>query len=249
MEVILDTRESALYNIIIDRDLDVYSDKITIKCELLEIGDILIKYEDLIFVFERKTPLDLIASIKDGRYKEQKARLVSNYAQNSISYIIEGDNIVATQSNTKSNTNMLLGAYYHTMFRDNIRILFTKNIMETATFVLTFAVRVLENPNKFKIEMNESSSTSYCDVVKMKKKKIDNIDPTVCYIMQLSQIPNISTKLAENISKVYPNMIELITTLQNIDTQDAKIKVLTQIDKIGREKAQAILKYLHFDKE
>ena len=83
----------------------------------------------------------------------------------------------------------------------------------------------------------------------MKKKKIDNIDPTVCYIMQLSQIPNISTKLAENISKVYPNMIELITTLQNIDTQDAKIKVLTQIDKIGREKAQAILKYLHFDKE
>ena len=167
--------------------------------------------------------------------------------RHTISYIIEGDNVIATQSNTKNNTNMLLGAYYHTMFRDNIRILFTKNIMETATFVLTFAVKVLDNPNKFKTELNDS--TSYCDVVKMKKKKIENIDPSVCYIMQLSQIPNISTKLAENISKVYPNMIELITTLQSIDTQDAKIKVLTQIDKIGKEKAQAILKYLHFDKE
>ena len=40
MEVILDTRESALYNIIVDRDLDIYSDKISIKYEPLEIGDI-----------------------------------------------------------------------------------------------------------------------------------------------------------------------------------------------------------------
>ncbi|WP_396189559.1 ERCC4 domain-containing protein [Flavobacterium sp.] len=246
MEIILDTRESALYNIICDRDLDIYADKITIKTETLDLGDIIIKYLDHVFVFERKTPIDLIASIRDGRYKEQKARLISNFPLHTISYIIEGDNVTASLSNTKNNTNTLLGAYYHTMFRDNIRILFTRNITETATFALTFAVKLLENPDKFKSMSKFESIDSYCDVIKMKKKKIDNIDPSVCYIMQLSQIPNISTKLAENIAKHYPTMIALLTTIQCVDNPDDKIKLLTKIDKIGKEKAYAILKYFHF---
>jgi crossover junction endonuclease MUS81 len=242
MEIILDTRETALYNIICDRDLDIYAEKITIKTETLDLGDIIIKYMDHVFVFERKTALDLIASIKDGRYKEQKARLLSNFPLHTISYIVEGDNVIASQSNTKTYTNTLLGAYYHTMFRDNIRILYTRNITETATFILTFAVKLLENPEKFKSQINES----YCDVLKMKKRKIDNIDPYVCYIMQLSQIPNISTKLAENIAKTYPTMYELLTAIQNTDLPEDKIRLLSKIDKIGKEKAYTILKYFHF---
>lgn len=245
MQLIIDNRESALHNIILDRDLDVYADKILIKFEALELGDILIKYQDFTFVFERKTVSDLIASIKDGRYKEQKARLLSNYPLHIITYIIEGDNVIASQSNAKNNIQMLLGAYYHTMFRDNIRIIYTRSIEDTTTFILSFAVKLLDNPDKFKTDLNET----YCDVVKMKKRKIDNIDPNVCYRMQLSQIPNISAKIAENIAAAYPSMICLINKLQSEQNYEDRIKSLCKIEKIGKEKAQIVLKYLQFAEE
>lgn len=39
----------------------------------LELGDFVFKYnEDIVCLIERKTISDLLASIKDGRYKEQK---------------------------------------------------------------------------------------------------------------------------------------------------------------------------------
>jgi endonuclease III-like uncharacterized protein len=59
--------------------------------------------------------------------------------------------------------------------------------------------------------------------------------------MQLSQIPHISNVIAKNIAKKYPNMIELITKINN--SQD-KIKELCTIDGIGKEKASIITKYL-----
>jgi endonuclease III-like uncharacterized protein len=59
--------------------------------------------------------------------------------------------------------------------------------------------------------------------------------------MQLSQIPHISNVIAKNISKIYPNMIELITKLN--DCED-KNKELCKIDGVGKEKASIIIKYL-----
>ncbi len=55
------------------------------------LGDIIFYYNDEIrYVIERKTICDLYSSIKDGRYKEQKARLFNNYAKNQIIYLLEG---------------------------------------------------------------------------------------------------------------------------------------------------------------
>jgi endonuclease III-like uncharacterized protein len=59
--------------------------------------------------------------------------------------------------------------------------------------------------------------------------------------MQLSQIPHISNVIAKNIAKIYPNMIELITKLN--DCED-KIKELCKIDGVGKEKAGTVIKYL-----
>jgi ERCC4-type nuclease len=145
------------------------------------------------------------------------------------------------------------------MFRDNIRILFTKNTSETATLILSISTKMIDNPKKFinKSLMNldsdlssqnvntEGSSTIitsvYTDFIKLKKNKIDNIDINTCYIMQLSQIPHISNVIAKNIAKKYPTMIELITKINN---SEDKIKELCTIDGIGKEKAAIITKYL-----
>ena len=113
---------------------------------------------------------------------------------------------------------------------------------------------MINNPKKFinTIAINVETGLStqntadittpiYTDYVKLKKNKIDNIDINNCYIMQLSQIPHISNVIAKNIAKKYPNMIEIITKLNNCEN---KIKELCTIDGIGKEKAAIIIKYL-----
>ena len=98
IKLIIDNREKNLYNNINERDLDIYKNNINIKYLNLELGDIKIiiyNNEEIIreLVFERKTLNDLNSSIYDGRYKEQKHRLLSNISTNNLTYIIEGDNI------------------------------------------------------------------------------------------------------------------------------------------------------------
>ena len=204
--IIIDAREHKLYEDIIARDLDTYNDKIEIIKENIELGDIHIIYNDIFFIFERKTTGDLQSSIQDGRYKEQKTRMLANYTQKQISYIIEGDDVLSSKTYNKS--RMLQGAYLHTMFRDNIRVLYTKNTNETATLILTISTKIIDNPQYF-ID-NGEKDTDYTSCIKLKKKKIENIDENTCYIMQLSQIPYISNVIAKNIAATYPNMVYLI---------------------------------------
>ena len=145
LKIIIDSRETNLYNNIIERDLDKYVDKITIIKQQLEIGDIHIEYDDLIYVYERKTVNDLLSSVKDSRYKEQKSRLLSNYK--NINYIIEGSDIIA--SNNLHNQNLLTSIYFNSTYRDNIKIFFTKNINDKITFLLMLSTKIIDKPHNF----------------------------------------------------------------------------------------------------
>jgi crossover junction endonuclease MUS81 len=231
----IDNRETKLIDLIKDRDLDKYMQSITMTTLPLDIGDIHIQYQEKIWIFERKSVQDLIASIKDGRYKEQKARMLSS--GNDITYIIEGDNITSTYN--ERHQKILSGVYLHTMYRDGIRVIFTKNLNDTCTFILTMCTKIIDNPGKF----SEGEAKQYIDCVKLKNKKIENITPETCYLMQLSQIPGISTTIAKNIQENYPTMRELI---KNLEESDDRIAMLCTIQKIGKEKASNILEYLKF---
>ena len=147
LNILIDSREANLYNDIINRDLDIYTDKIEINKNNIDIGDINIKYRDIEYIFERKTIKDLISSIHDGRYREQKARMIDNYDNKRITYIIEGDDILSSKS--YNNSKVLQSTYLNILFRDNIRLVFTKNVNETATLILSLSIKIIENPEKF----------------------------------------------------------------------------------------------------
>lgn len=233
--VYIDTRESQLISLFKGRDLDKYQTSISFEVKPLDIGDIHLQYDQKSFVFERKTVNDLLASVKDGRYREQKARLLSLDNAN-ISYIIEGDDIVSSKYDRHH--SLLSGVYLHTMYRDNLHVVFTKNTNDTCTFILTLCAKIIDKPADF-----VNTIESYTDCIKLKTKKIDNITPENCYIMQLAQIPSISNVIAKNIQQVYPTMRSLIEALEKTDD---KIGILCNIDKIGKEKAIKILNYLSF---
>lgn len=234
LKIIIDNREHNLYNNIIDRDLDKYKDLIIIIKEQLELGDIRIIYNNIDFIYERKTMNDLLSSIKDGRYKEQKNRLMSNFT--NINYIIEGTDIIA--SNNNHSQQILTSVFYHSMYRDNIKVLFTKNINDTTTLLLLLATKILDKPNNFIINENNNE---YIDICKIKSKKIDNIDKDTCYLLQLSQIPGISKTIAKNIKDIYPSMNIF---MKKINETENPIEVLMEIPNIGKQKATKIIEYL-----
>lgn len=236
-DIILDSRETKLYNSINNRDIDDIKNNINISSKQLDIGDINIKYEEIDLIFERKTISDLLSSLKDGRLHEQKYRLLENYNSQNITYIIEGDDIISSKN--FSNQNILSGIYYHTLYRDGIHIVYTKNIEETTTFILLLANKCFLNPSKFKRKEN----STYIDNIKTKTKKIENITKDNCYVLQLCQIPNISKTIAQNIANKYKTFRDLIKAL---DESDNKKELLCNINKIGELKATKILEYLNY---
>jgi ERCC4-type nuclease len=239
VNVILDAREAQLISLMKCRDLDRYKEHVNIDVQQLDIGDIHVCFEDGCYIIERKTVPDLIASIKDGRYREQKSRLLASGCK--ITYVIEGDDVIASKQTRYH--DILTGAYIHSMFRDGINVVFTRNTNDTCTFILTLCAKIVDNPQYFGGN-KERIHEDYIDSVKVKSKKIDNITPDNCFILQLSQIPSISTVLAKNIQKKYANMKDFIKAL---DESEDRLDLLCQIDKIGKEKAKKILEYMSYE--
>lgn len=234
--ILIDSREQQFASLLRSRDLDKYAVEIEFRIQSLDIGDIHLCYENKVWIFERKTVKDMIASIHDGRYKEQKQRLLASGLD--CSYVIEGDDILSSRH--EKYQSVLSSAYIHTIYRDGMKVIFTKHIADTCTFILTMCTKIIDKPQNF---ISDHPTQDYIDCIKLKTKKIDNITPDICFIMQLAQIPSISNVIAKNIQKVYPTMKVLIKTL---DDAEDKVAVLCQIEKIGKEKASKILEYLQY---
>jgi crossover junction endonuclease MUS81 len=233
IDILIDNREGKLWNIINERDLDIYKDKINIINKQLDIADIHIIINDILYLFERKTTNDLLASINDGRYREQKARLKSSNAH-SISYIIEGDDIISSKN---KNQKKLTSVYYNSIYRDGINVLFMKDINDTITFLLLLATKMIDKPENYIGIVQDNKE--YIDVCKIKTEKKMNIDKDNCYLLQLSQIPSISKELAKKIKDKYPSLLTLMMSLK-----DNGETILTKIDGIGKTKAKIIYDYL-----
>ncbi len=215
--------------------------KINIKTASLEVGDILLQTETDTLVFERKTLADLAASIKDGRFREQKQRL-KTHPSHRITYIIEGVSFekLASQPNTYGiASTALLSAMISLSYRDGYHVIHTKSLLDTVRFICEVHTRMIEHPEKIKFAQTEATEETYMSSLKVKSKKIENITPQVCYSLQLAQIPGISTKIAQDISVSYPTLKLLLEGLT-----EKGVKALKDVPGIGSKKAQTILDYL-----
>jgi len=181
-----------------------------IKCEILnlEIGDIHIYENDNTkYIIERKTITDLSASIIDGRYREQKARLMNNFSLDKILYIIENDSKCKKRLFKHFDSTLL-----NLQLRDNIHLIQTVDIKHTFT-VLKLLLDKL-NQNKLKNDKIDEINIqhNYCNTIKLQKKQ--NLTPENYYLLVLAQIPGISIIIASAIQNKYNTLKELMNTYQ-----------------------------------
>ena len=267
-----------LVSLIIDnreKDLKIAFPDATFKN--LDLGDIEIKYtreggvEELFLLIERKTMCDVISSVNDGRYREQKKRLLeSNIPNDRIMYLLEGHiDDIPGQMKT------LFGMLINTLFRDKLQVIRFESIEETIYFIKRIVeklksndVNILKNIKKNTIpdtnndtnnnmnETNEQNNLEYLSTIKLKKK--DNLTPLNCNLLQLAQIPGMSLQNAQIIIDKYGSIANLIKSYYDINDidetkiEDKRIKMLIDLEtsisngkkrKLGKVLSERIYQY------
>ena len=249
LKLVIDNRETELK--------EYFEKKEVIEFSNLDLGDLQVFYKnELVAVIERKNITDLAKSIKDGRYREQKLRLLNNFDVNKIFYLIEG-NIRKGKIASIPHTT-LVGSMINAMFRDNIKIIRTNNISETIEFIELLLKKLSKEPDKLlnnnnKADNPKKPSLEYVSSIKLKKK--DNMNEDNCFLLQLSQIPGVSLNIANAIKKNYNSMFELCKkyNLNENETDNKKLLLDIKYDiandkqrKIGKVVSERIYNYLSF---
>jgi ERCC4-type nuclease len=115
--------------------------------ESLPIGDIIISNnnEDILII-ERKTIIDLLSSIKDGRYEEQSYRLNGTPVHNhNIMYVIEGDvNKMNLFRETKFEKLTLYSAIFSLNYYKGFSAIRTFTLDETALFICNCTSKLMK---------------------------------------------------------------------------------------------------------
>ena len=237
MSLLVDNRENKIIKIL--AEIPQFTDY---SIQQLPIGDFIVNRNgEPYFVFERKSVNDLYQSINDGRYKEQKARLFSQFRANRIIYIVEGS---LSELYSDSRKKAVTGSIFNMQFRDKITIVRTHNPVETAQFILSFLDKFAKNPDWFTDNSTGPDQGEYSSLIKVNKSS--NVTPEVCQIVMLTQIPGVSHNFSKKILQEYGNIEKLICALKSHEKPEmllADIKV-TDKRKLGKVLSNRIYNYL-----
>jgi len=224
---------------------------INIKCENLVYGDFQIQLNgETLFLFERKTLEDLLASIKDGRYKNQKANVLSSFHHTQYYYIVEGK-IGYNHNPSKVEDKIIHSAIINTQLRDKISCFYTSSWKETVELIISVVMRIQKDPNEYQTKYNEESKQPIVEK-QIISKKVDSFSQ--CWKVQLCQVPDISEKSAESIVQLYPTMKSFFTAFCNLSKEEAinelnKIKLTDakgKQRKISSKIVENIINYILF---
>jgi ERCC4-type nuclease len=251
IKVILDVREKSIIKScqeLISKNKKF--ENILIETKALDLGDITIcdiKTNKELIIIERKSIPDLIASIKDNRYKEQGYRLEnSEYPNHNIVYMIEGDNI----NGYTQDKDMIYSSMFSLFYFKGFSLFRTKDIKESAYVILNSAYKIVKedkresyynSSNLVKKEVTED----YTSVVK--KKKNSNITTDNFGEIVLMQIPSISNTTAKAIMSEFKTIQNLIQCLK--EDEKCLDKITTTADngksrKISKTSIKNIITFL-----
>ena len=187
-------------------------------------------------VVERKTIADLESSLTDGRYREQRTRLLAFCAEKKARplYIIEGD-IDKSRSNKK---NILWQVLNRLCLRYGVGLMRTNSTRETAELLETIAYQLSEDKECFK-----ATTLSYTDVASF-QKKANKDDPENFTLAVLQQCTGVSVDKAKSLL----NNFKSLKGIMEADAPSlAEVKTATG-RKMGPALAKRLYDHFHFVK-
>jgi len=204
--LLIDYRETGLISLCNKKEIPFESKN-------LDVGDVQISLGDQpLVIIERKTLNDLACSIRDGRHREQKARLMATKAPRRM-YLIEHSRVYQFSEDT------LESSMLNTVIRDNLGLYQTRSLEHTCEVIQKILNKCREHSDAI---LNGTEEVDYLKNIEIKKR--DNKTPTRCYIQQLAMIPGVSLNYADCISKKYPNLVSLIDAFRQCDNRPLMLK-------------------------
>lgn len=250
--ILVDSRENKLKKYFLSGSR--VNSNVPISFQSLDIGDIQLKCQEtdeLMYIIERKSISDFYSSINDGRYREQKARILGSISQKiRVAYIVEGNVLDTSLNLNEVQRRIVQAAIVNLQLRDRITVYRTSNSIETGMYVELIHKKISENRDwVISQTMIEQPQQSYNHLVKTAKR--ENLTPIICQKVQLAQIPGVSATTADIILAEYKTLVNLINTYQQIPIENISDRelLLSQIQmtpkrKLGKVLSTRIYKYL-----
>lgn len=179
----------------------------------LTVGDFMVYAGDSdqpCMVIERKTVDDLLASIKDGRYRDQRERMVETGLP--IVYILEG---------RPSEDKAMQGALENLALVHRIPVIPSANMRQTGSIVASLAKKLSTTAVAVPI-------VTYCPP----RAKRDT--PLSALEKMLTTVPGVSCTIAQSVSTVYATMAELLAFVLSQNSDATCLAAITIVGKTRR---------------
>lgn len=229
--------------------------------EPMDVGDIQIRTKDadgewtnVELIIERKEAKDLLASIKDGRYDEQKQRIMTLFATNGLTpqkvyYMIEDfpepTGYFAYDSQPRK---CMWSAITNTTYRDKFNVFQTKNPAESAEWLNSLCNSVSKHYTSARTDVTVELKVHEAN---LKKKKVT---PDDFLKHSLMLIKGVQDDVADAIAELYPTFSKLIEKYREmIDDDDNPATLFKDLKRIsGSRKIGPVLSkriYEYFENE
>jgi ERCC4-type nuclease len=160
-----------------------------------------VKMQEGGLIIERKSIRDLEASILDGRYREQRGRILSFCQENKTQpmYILEGS---LSSSTGRLQKKALMKFINRLIFHYQIPVMQTQSISETAELIQALIEQWQEDPKNLQ-RTNELVKVT--DGIHI-QKKANASDHRQFAISCLAQCPGVSVKMAETLIDAFGSL-------------------------------------------
>lgn len=237
MFIKVDFREKDLYN-----KLSFYISNIPafknlkVITENLPIGDVIVtnNNNEEILVIERKTIMDLLSSIKDGRYEEQSYRLNGTSLHNhNIIYLIEGDiNKLNMFRDSKFEKLTLYSAMFSLNYYKGFSVMRTFTVDESALYICNCTSKLIKGETTDRKPFYSNKNIVVENIEEDNVKTLENTNTTE---------NNISESTNQEDCKEYIGLVKKVKK-DNITPENIDEIMLCQIPGVSTTTAISIIK-------
>lgn len=239
IECIIDAREQSLWALIQEKPLSIPT-----RTEMLPLGDIIIQKTEgeILLMIERKTVADLVGSLKDGRYHDQRKRwleFMENSPNSNVSLWIEGDLLSASMENVMRSS--LMNSILRLQSKHKI-IVYNVRTKEGFVRSLQMAIEKFEK-DPYHLVANPSGNENPITTSMNRYKKSAQSGETYWHDC-LCLVPGVSSGTSSKIVEIFPSLVEFIDALK--ENKEKTEQMLSQIQtssnrKLGPKTASKII--------